>query len=222
MRKVKIIQGEYYHIYNRGNGTQNIFLEEKDKARLLFLIIHFQSPIVFRNMDRLVSNYMKYRTFNLSGDEIEKIIKKRKVELSVFAFMPNHFHLVVKEVGEKGISEYMQRVQNAYTKYFNTKHEKGGHLFQGPFKIKHVEDNNQLLHLSAYVHRNPREIKEWKDKENNYPWSSYTDYFKENRWGDLLLKEIIENQFKDKSDYDSFVKNSGTKMETESEEYEIK
>ena len=72
------------------------------------------------------------------------------------------------------------------------------------------------------MHRNPREIKEWKDKENNYPWSSYIDYFKENRWGGLLRKEIIENQFKDKSDYDSFVKNSGTKMETEGEEYEIK
>ena len=130
--------------------------------------------------------------------------------------MPNHFHLTVKEVAEGGISQYMQRVLNAYTKYYNAKYNKFGHLFQGPYKIVHIEDNRQLLHLSAYIHRNPRELKKWRQKEDKYPWSSYQDYVFENRWGNLLSQNIISDQFESKHEYHNFVKTSTAKtLDTE-------
>jgi len=106
----------------------------------------------------------------------------------------------------------MQRILTAYTKYFNAKYGKSGHLFQGPFQIVHVEDNEQLLHLSAYIHRNPREIKEWKDKEHQYTWSSYQDCIAENRWKELLKHQIITDQFSGKKEYQDFVETSGTKL----------
>ena len=87
------------------------------------------------------------------------MITSRYVELVSFAFIPNHFHLIVHEKKENGISQYMQRILNAYTKYFNAKYKKTGHLFQGPFKAVHTESNEQLLHLSAYIHRNPERLR---------------------------------------------------------------
>lgn len=121
--------------------------------------------------------------------------------------MPNHFHMTVCEHKESGIAQYMQRVLCAYTKYFNAKYNKNGHLFQGPYKAVHIEDNNQILYLSTYIHRNPCELKNWRNKEYNYPWSSYQDYCSYNRWGALLKTNIITNQFSQK-EYKQFVLSS--------------
>lgn len=211
MRKTKISIDEYYHVFNRGNNKQNIFFENRDWIRFLFLILYFQSPVTFYNLGRHVSNFVRHRVFNISDKELLEIAKNRAVEVAGFALMPNHFHLILRESKEGGISKYMQRILNAYTKYFNAKYDKSGHLFQGPFKVVHIEDNEQLLHLSSYIHRNPRELREWKNKEEKFPWSSYQDYMDKNRWGDLLAKQIISDQFPDSSDYKKFVHESGTK-----------
>ncbi|MBU3925562.1 transposase [Patescibacteria group bacterium] len=212
IRKEKITPGEYYHIFNRGNNKQNIFREEKDLARLLFLILYLQSPVVIYNISNIVSNFIRHRVFNNSKKTLKNILDNRTVELISFAQMPNHFHLIVKEIHEGGISQYLQRIQDAYTKYFNIKYGSSGHLFQGPFKAVRIKNNEQLLHLSAYIHRNPREIKQWYKKEHLYIWSSYQDYISDNRWGDLLKNDIIIRQFKTTNQYKDFVKTSGTKL----------
>ena len=211
MRKIKIVPGEYYHIYNRGNNKQPIFRDEKDWARLLFLIIYFQSPLIFRNIGRQIAHFVRHSVFNISDEIVEEIVKNRVVELVNFTLMPNHFHLIVHELKERGISQYMQRVLNAYTKYFNTKYKNSGHLFQGPFRIVHIKDDEQLIYLSAYIHRNPREIKEWVNKEHTFPWSSYQDCINKNRWGELLKIDIITEQFSSGEKYKSFVETSGAK-----------
>ncbi len=208
-RRENISIGEYYHIYNRENSKQNLFLEERDWVRFLFLILYLQSPISFNNSGRPVSYFVGHRKFNTENKDV---IKNRYVELINFCLMPNHFHITAREIKEGGISRYLQRVQISYTKYLNTKHGKSGHLFQGAFNAVRVKNNEQLLHLSAYIHRNPREIKEWKNKEHQYPWSSYQDYIKENRWGELIKREIISDQFSDKKEYFDFVETSGTKL----------
>ncbi|MEK7175563.1 MAG: transposase [Patescibacteria group bacterium] len=213
MRKVSPAPGEYYHIYNRGTNKQVIFLDERDWARFMFLIIYLQSPVVsFNNAGRHVSSYIKNSTFNVTQKDIEEIVKTRSVELINFALMPNHFHLMVHELKENGISNYMHRVSTAYTNYFNIKYERSGHLTQGPYKAVCVSGNDQLLYLSAYIHRNPREIKMWTNKEHEYPWSSYQDCVGKNRWGDLLKPEIILEQFSSKEDYHKFVKTNPAKL----------
>ena len=104
--------------------------------------------------------------------------------------MPNHYHLILKQVVEGGISLFMKKLGNSYTGYFNGKHERKGMgaLFQGRFKIVHVDANDQFLHLVEYVFSNPVEIfdQDWKIKGvgnpkraieflNEYKWSSYLD-----------------------------------------------
>ncbi len=211
MRKTSIAQGEYYHIFNRGNNKQVIFFDKKDKIRFLFLIIYFQAYIFFENIGRQVSYFIKNEVFNIDRDLEKKLLNKRNVELINFVLMPNHFHLTLCEFKEGGISQYMQRVLCAYTKYFNIKYKKSGHVFQGPYKAVNIENNNQLLYLSTYIHCNPREIPEWKNKECIYPWSSCQDYLKNNRWGELLKQDIILKQFSSKKEYDNFTKSSPAK-----------
>jgi len=211
MRTVPIAPGEYYHIFNRGNNKQLIFLDARDWSRFLFLIIYLQSPIVFPKISRQVSSFVQNRAFDVENNVLEEIVKERYVELVNFALMPNHFHLIAHEFKDGGIANYMQRVLCAYTKYFNTKYDRSGHLFQGPYKAVHIEDNEQLLYLSSYVHKNPRELSEWKNREHLYPWSSYQDYVAENRWDKLLLQNIILDQFSNKKEYGQYVKSSPAK-----------
>lgn len=211
MRNINISPGEYYHIYNRGNDKQEIFLDDRDRIRFLFCILHFQSPLTFINLSRPVSNFVKHRVFNIDHKTIEGIHRQRIVHLNCFCLMPNHFHLLVRQKTDAGIAKYLQRVLNSYTKYFNTKYQRNGHLFQGPYKAVHIADNDQLLYTSAYVHRNPAEIKNWRDRENQYLWSSYRDYLGTNQWGVLLDQKIIKEQFANGQDYDRWVKLSGAK-----------
>jgi len=210
MRKTRIAPGEYYHIYNRGIGKQTIFHDKKDYTRFLFLVLYFQSSVSFPNIGRLVKQFVQHRVLN--NVDVSEITVKRKVELSAFCIMPNHFHLIVKEREENAISAYMQRVLNAYAKYFNTKYDKSGHVFQGPYRAVLVEDDNQLLYLSAYIHRNPREIPGWLNREQQYEWSSYLDFVEENRWGDLLLPDIVLDQFENKNKYKKFIQTSTSKL----------
>jgi putative transposase len=182
---------------------------------LLFSILFFQAPVSFFNIGRHASHFFKHSKFNIPQDTLDQVIAVRKVELNAFAIMPNHFHLLVQEKKEKGISWYLQRVQDSYAKYFNAKYKKRGHLFQGTFRAIPVETDEQLLYLSAYIHRNPRDLKEWKDKEYKYPWSSYEDCIGENRWGKLLIPDIFLNQFSSKTSYQNFVDTSTAKLQAE-------
>lgn len=211
MRNTGILINEYYHIYNRGNNKQNIFLDTRDYARFLFLIIYFQSPLTFLNISRNIDSYIKKRAFGITNESVSDVVSNRSVELVSFCLMPNHFHLIVKEVEEGGISKYMHRVSTSFTKYHNKRYKKVGHLFQGVFKAVHIKDDNQLCYLSAYIHRNPREIKIWKDKESRYPWSSFGDYLKDDKREGLLEYEIIKDQFSNSEEYKDFVDKSGAK-----------
>jgi putative transposase len=215
MRIHPIICGELYHVIGRGNNRQTIFKDERDYIRFLFLILYFQSSRTFSQVGRSVSYYVKHQVFDIKADIVKDIVKNREVELVEFTFTSNHFHLILREIKEGGISRYMQRVLNAYAKYFNTKYEQSGHLFQGPFKAIHIEDDNQLFYLSAYIHSNIKELKGWKGKEVKYPWSSYQDFVKKNRWGKLLKNDIIMSNFKDGKEYKEFVEESGAKESLE-------
>lgn len=147
---------------------------------------------------------MQSQALHIEKKLAEEIIKGRTIELVAFCFMPNHFHLILKELKEESIVRYMQRVMTAYSKYFNIRHEKSGHLFEGSYRSKLIEDDTQLMHLSAYIHKNPRELAEWKGREYSYPWSSCQDYISKNRFGNLLVTDMITGRFKENND--SYIK----------------
>lgn len=211
MRKVKIAEGEYYHICNRGVGKKLLFRDKSDWVRFLFLILYFQSPVVFENIGRFTKKYARNASFEIDKITVNKILKDRYVTLNSFCLMPNHFHILVHETVEGGIAKYMHRVLNSYAKYYNTKYDISGHLFEGPYRCIHMEDNVQLLHVSAYIHKNAKELKEWRAGYWKYPWGSLNDTLAENRWPEILNTEIIVGQFEKSSEYKEFVKTSSAK-----------
>ena len=120
--------------------------------------------------------------------------------------MPNHFHLLLKQKEDMGITRFMGLVQNSYTKYFNLKRDRVGSVFQGRFKAVRVSTDEQLIHLSRYIHLNPHSSFIVKSIEElvNYPWSSYSDYLSK-RNHQFLEKKIILDFFEKPKDYRKFV-----------------
>ncbi len=202
---------EYFHIFSRGVLKQPIFLIQSDYLRFLFPILTFQGEYVVKNVSREIENSVQSRTLHIDGNITKEVLKERTVELTAFCLVPNHFHLLVRERTENGISKYMQRVLTAYAKYFNLRHDRNGYLFQGKYKDVHIENDRQLMHTSAYIHKHPCEIG-WRGKEHLYPWSSYQDCIDENRFKSLLVTEILTERFKDGNfSYKDFVSTSPAK-----------
>lgn len=208
MRYEIFAPNEHFHIFGRGANKEKIFIDDEDKTRFIFLITHFQSPTKVYNVSWYTKSFLKNGSFSTKENKIHEILKERNVRLIAFAIMPNHFHILVQNLEDGILSVYMHRILTAYSKYFNQKYNKKGHVFGGPFGAVHTKNNTQLLHLSAYIHKNPKEIKEWENRYDKYPYSSYQDYIGLNRWGNLLSTEIVLKQFKDQAKYKDFVTES--------------
>ena len=194
--------GGYYHIFNRGVEKRSIFMDDRDRWRFITLLVGFQGEAVLNPMKRVVKLVQNQK---FDDEMFNEILKSRYVGLIAFCLMPNHFHLILEEIKEGGISKYMQRLANSYTKYFNTRYSRNGHLFGGRFHSKHIDTNNYLKHLSVYLHINPKELKKWQNHETEYPWSSFQDFVYENRWGEFLNSGVILAQFDDSNEYREFV-----------------
>ena len=117
--------------------------------------------------------------------------------------MPNHFHYLLQQKVDGGITEFVSKISNSYTKYFNTKNERVGPILQGEFKSVLVETDEQLIHLSRYIHLNPL-VSYLTDNLESYPWSSHPEYVGINRTS-FCSKDIILKQFKSSEDYKQFV-----------------
>ncbi|MDP2947522.1 MAG: transposase [Nanoarchaeota archaeon] len=211
MRRENFAENEHYHVFDRGVKKDKIFIDDRDKVRFIFLITHFQSPIRIYNVSWHTDAFLKKGSFGTKEDKTKDILKKRSVELVAFVLMPNHFHLLVQNLNDGILSVYMHRVLTAYSKYFNAKYNKKGHVFESTFKAVRVKNNVQLLHLSAYIHKNPKEMPGWENTYNKYPYSSYQDYISLNRWGNLLSTKIVLEQFKVQAKYMDFVIESTAK-----------
>lgn len=173
VRKIPLVTGEYYHIFNRGINRQPTFTTERDYRRAVQTLIYYR-PII---------NKIKYSNFLArSRDERQSILKKlattpHKISVIAYCMMPNHFHLLLRQEDDGGISKYLADFQNSFTKYFDAKHKRSGALFDRQFKAVHVESENQLLHLTRYIHLNPYSSGiVTKDQITHYPYSSLPEY----------------------------------------------
>jgi REP element-mobilizing transposase RayT len=143
-RKVPLITGEYYHVYLRGVEKRKIFLDDADVERFLL------SLEIFNSADPIGSIYEhSYRKENHLGSLTSKV-----VDIIAYNALPNHYHILLRQCTEGGISKYMQSLNGGYTKYFNHKYNRIGSLFQGVFGSTHIQNNEQLLYTSVYVNLN--------------------------------------------------------------------
>ena len=199
-RRVPLVNDEFYHIYNRGVARQPTFLSQRDYEQAILTLSYYR----FVNPPIRLSRFKE-----LSRDQrnnlLDRLQKTEKlVEIVSFVFMPNHFHFLLKQIAENGISIFVSKFTNSYTKYYNTKRSRTGPMFQGVFKSVYVESDEQLIHLSRYIHLNPVASVIIKDAELlSYPWSSLRDYLRGKP--SLLYIEPVLNHFSSSNDYKNFV-----------------
>lgn len=198
MRKHKFALGEYYHIYNRGTEKRNIFLDLSDIKRFK------QSLIEFNKLNPIGSIYELQ--FQKLGSPTTKLLVKSQKLVSIIAYClnPNHFHLILTPLVENGIEKYMHRI-GGYTRYFNEKNKRNGVLFQGRFKSKHIDSNEYLLHVSAYVNMNNRN--RLGSPTTKLSESSLEEFLIKDKKG-ICDTQIILTQFKNPKEYKKFTLDS--------------
>jgi len=152
-----------YHVFNTGVEKRVIFYDDEDYHLFLYYLYIYLTPL-----EKVLRRYhaLPIRLFN-------KNVAK-DVDLLTYCLMPNHFHLILKQKSDVGISVFMKQLSNAYTQYFNAKYKRTGGLFQGRYKAARVKPDDQLSHISRYIHLDP--VIAGLSKEPEYPWSSYGEY----------------------------------------------
>lgn len=202
MRTTTFEPKEIYYLSGAG-VHDTLFFDEEDYSRFLFLILFFQSPTPLHNISWYAKSFTKKKSFSLGEDLRKIILKDRYLSLLSFNLTQNSFELLLHNHKEMTPSVYMQRVLTSYSKYFNSKYKKRGHVFRGPFESRHIKNREELLNFSAQTHTFGKD---------SY-WSSFGDYIDTNRWSQFLNTELILSQFKNQSAYRDFVTSHTKKLD---------
>ena len=219
-KKVPLVNNEIYHIFNRAIEGKDIFQNDSDRFRFVFSLYEMNDKNAVNMRDRRLRKKLFEELPEVEPREVSlgstsgnlRYFKREKlVEILVFTLMPNHYHLIVRQLVDNGISLFMKKLSNGYTGYFNEKYDRKGRgsLFQSRFKAVYVATNEQFLNLVCYIFTNPLELldKEWKEKgaedfkkarnflENKYKWSSYFDCIGKKNFPSVTERDFLIKVF---------------------------
>lgn len=213
------VNGEYYHLYNRGIDKRIIFKIEGDYKRFIMLLFTSNSNDETFRLDNLINRLHKKFNELFILDKGEPLIS-----IGAWCLMPNHFHLLVRQEVDGGITKFMRKLGVGYSMFFNIKYKRQGALFGGPFKSKLIgASDNYMRQLFAYIHLNPLDIKfsDWEkevaemsnqksDQMNkflqSYEYSSYLDYADIDRVEkNILAKKEFPDYFEDTNSFKDFI-----------------
>ena len=212
LRNIVFSIGEYYHLYSRGTDKRIIFTDHHDYQRFKALLYVCNST----NSVDITKHFREGGTFE-ELFEIER--DDTLVDIGIYCPMPNHFHLLVREKVEGGITKFMHKLLTAYSMYFNKKNSRTGSLFESKFKAKHVDSDEYLKYNFAYQHLNPVKLIDPNWKENGiadreaakqflaeYEYSSYLDYQGVMRTENKILnRKAFPEYFTTIKDFDAFI-----------------
>lgn len=204
-RKEQFVNDGIYHVILRGLDDNLIFKDVNDYYRGIFSIYEFNNakPVEIRKRRQARRKEKKKEN---SGDPLSAVFDKRDkfVDVLCFCFMPNHIHLLVKQLKDGGITKFMRKVGAGYGRYFNRRHTRKGYVFQNRFRSICIENDRQLQIVFNYIHANPISLVEpgWKEygiKNVNeaskfledYKWSSYSDYISRNNFPSVTERSFM-------------------------------
>lgn len=202
-RLVPLITDQIYHVVNRGHASSPIFRTPKEYKKFIQIFSYYQNaspPLRF-------SKFIELDV--LERNKLLENLKKAKdflVDMITFCLMPNHFHMILRQLQDKGILNFMRLSTNSYSRYFGIKYQRKGSLFEGRFKAIRIETDGQLLHVNRYIHLNPYSSYVVKNFEKllEYPFSSLPEYLSgvsEN----ICQKEIVLDHFRNLACYKDFI-----------------
>lgn len=210
-RKIIFINNQYYHIYNQSWKKKIIFSDSQSNIRAISLLRYYQFagiPFAFSNFNKLLPLHQSKLLENLKREN------NSLVKIIAYCLMPNHYHLLLKQVKNNGIKDFTSNFQNGYAKYFNIVNKRKGPLFNDRFRAVVVTSDEQLLHLSRYIHLNPYSsgLVNTYPELLDYPWSSIKEYL--NQELDICHPTIILTQFNGPQSYKSFLLNQAEYQKT--------
>ena len=219
-RREQFINGEIYHIVVRRIGDRSLFIDIDDYYRGIFSIYEFNDtkPVVIRDRRKARAEIKK-----LNRDPLSVIDNRdHLVEILVFCFMPNHIHLLLRQLKEGGITKFMNKFGAGYSGYFKQKHgeKRKGYFFQGRFVSVHIKTEEQLKTVFVYIHTNPLSLIEPNWRENgiknpgkaikfleDYKWSSYPDYIEKKNFPSVTERNFMLKIMGGEQGCKSFVEN---------------
>ncbi|MEK7132483.1 MAG: transposase [Patescibacteria group bacterium] len=195
---------ELYHVLNRGVDKRSLFLDDKDRARFVHDMWEFNDTEDARNVWHRAMQHSDLRNHYME--------KERIVDLHAWCLMGNHYHLLLSERTEGGLTKFIRRLNVGYANYFNERHKRQGTLFQGRSKKILIQTDAHFLHILNYIHCNPLDLSRsgsgWREQKlpsaekalqelRKYKWSSYLDYVGGHNFPSILTKDLFADIFKD-------------------------
>lgn len=209
------VAGGNYHAYNRGVEKRLIFLDDQDYRVFLSFLKAYLSPqldpkkVLEHPLDKMTgSRPVRIRPLRSFAEE---------VSLLAYCLMPNHFHLVLYQKESYGMANFLQAICTSYSMYFNKRYKRIGTLFQGPYKAAYIDRDSYLLHVTRYIHLNPKEVTGSRPVSvREYPYSSYPYYLRLKQASWLHPEHILDyfrsaqrRDYRDFLSYESFVEDYG-------------
>ncbi len=196
IRKFPLVKDEIYHIYNRSIAKYQIFNTTAEFSRMRKLFSYYQRG----EKKQRFSEWEKRKNVIPEKEDLETKKANKLVSIIAYCIMPTHFHLILKQLKDKGISVFISQISNSYTRYFNLKHKRKGPLWEREFQNVLVSTDEQLLHLTRYIHLNPVTAF-LADKPEDWEFSSYREYLGEIEEGDRICRfedilDIMPEEYK--------------------------
>ena len=191
IRGIQFTKGDIYHICNKSIANYLIFNKDEDKLRFLSVLEYYND----KDNSQRFSYFLKTHSYSYQNLLIQPT--RPSVKFISFCIMRDHYHLLIKVVDED-ISRFLGIIESAYTRYFNIKYERKGPLWQSRFRCVRVTTNEQLLHVSRYIHLNPTTAK-YVDKPEYWKYSSYYNFIR-----GQALKELTEISIRNPKQYKKF------------------
>lgn len=193
----ELYEGAYYHVYNRGVAKQNIFNKRDDYVVFLRYLKEYLLPLEHDDRKKLQGINPRRKAVSLFGE----------VELLGYCLMPNHFHMMVKNITRVGLSRFMRAVATNYAMYYNHEYKRVGPLFQGIYRAVEITNERYYTWITRYIHLNPRVLLARDQPLWSYEFSSYPAYL--GLWrADWLKSDEISSMFSQsnpKYSYQNFV-----------------
>lgn len=195
--KITDMVGDITHVCNRGVNKMEIFLKTGDYARFL------------ESLYKCNNQKGSLRTRKHGLDLIAQApLQNKLVDILKWSLLPNHYHLLLHEQVDGGITEFIKRIGNSYTKYFNIKNNRSGYLFQNSARIIPLESDRHALYIGSYIELNPLDLydKTWREGGTKdpvgslkflmqYKWSSLQDYYSYDNLPALINKDLYYSLF---------------------------
>ena len=206
--RIKFINGGIYHLMNRAIEGRNLFQQIADYFRFMFCLYELNDKNMVKMRIRIEQRKARKKNKKNTGQTCAS--REPLVEILAVCLMPNHYHLIVRQLVDNGISEFMKKLGNSYVGYFNEKYQRKGRgsIFQGHFKAVHIKTKKQFINVICYVFTNPVGLieKNWKEAGaknprkainflESYKWSSYLDCLGRKNFPSVTKREFIFEVF---------------------------